>query len=234
MTASLTRPLTKHEFKERRLRVASADRIPGNYVRITVEGDDLDGFVSPGPTDHAKLGATVSESRFFTPILIDGQVAFDIHLHGSGPLSSWAETLPVGADVTLRGPRGSKGFPEGASHMVLVADSSALPPMGKWLSLIPDDVPVTAIIVDTDESYFGDCGRDFIVTTSDDVTSVVAGLDLDEDAYVWAAGEATSLIPLRRWLRDNRRRESFLVEGYWRRGTADHDHHAPLEGSDES
>ena len=235
MSASLTRVVTRHEMKERRLRVASAERLPGNYVRIDVEGDDLDGFVSTGPTDHAKLAVPGSDDggRFFTPIVGGGKVSFDIHLHGSGPLSTWAESAGVGAELTVRGPRGSKGLPEGASRLVLVADASALPPLSRWLDLAPSSVPVTAIVVDTDASYFGQTDRDFVVTTAEELVGVVAGLEFDEDTYVWAAGEATSLIPLRRWLRENRRRESFHVEGYWRRGVANHDHHAPLGGEDD-
>ncbi len=54
------------------------------------------------------------------------------------------------------------------------------------------------------------------------------------DTYVWAAGEATALIPIRRRLRRELGlgKEQVSVDGYWRRGAADFDHHAPLDPAD--
>ena len=50
----------------------------------------------------------------------------------------------------------------------------------------------------------------------------------DGDGFVWVAGEAVSVRPLRRYLRDELglARGSVDVDGYWRRGVAGHDHHA--------
>jgi NADPH-dependent ferric siderophore reductase len=64
--------------------------------------------------------------------------------------------------------------------------------------------------------------------------TVVRGLRLDASSYVRAAGEATSLIPVRRSLRreiglDKTRA---VVDGYWLRGTSNRDHHAPLDPAD--
>ncbi|MBN9613092.1 MAG: SIP domain-containing protein, partial [Actinobacteria bacterium] len=49
------------------------------------------------------------------------------------------------------------------------------------------------------------------------------------------AGEATALIPLRRHLRRERElpKAQVDVHGYWKRGTAGHDHHAPVDPSDD-
>lgn len=57
---------------------------------------------------------------------------------------------------------------------------------------------------------------------------------IGDDTYVWAAGEATSLIPIRRHLRREvgLGKEQVAVDGYWRRGAADFDHHAPLDPTD--
>ena len=57
---------------------------------------------------------------------------------------------------------------------------------------------------------------------------------ITDDTRVWAAGEATSLIPIRRYLR----RELSLaasrvkVDGYWKRGEAGRDHHLPIDPAD--
>jgi NADPH-dependent ferric siderophore reductase len=53
----------------------------------------------------------------------------------------------------------------------------------------------------------------------------------DEQAFAFLAGEATRLIPLRRLLREllPDGREQVSASGYWRRGVAGLDHHAPLD-----
>jgi NADPH-dependent ferric siderophore reductase len=57
---------------------------------------------------------------------------------------------------------------------------------------------------------------------------------IEPDAYVWAAGEATSLIPVRRYLRHELglSPEQLAVEGYWKRGVTNLDHHAPIDPTD--
>jgi NADPH-dependent ferric siderophore reductase len=53
----------------------------------------------------------------------------------------------------------------------------------------------------------------------------------DERAFAFLAGEATMLVPLRTLLRgllpDGR--DQVAASGYWRRGVAGLDHHAPLD-----
>jgi NADPH-dependent ferric siderophore reductase len=48
------------------------------------------------------------------------------------------------------------------------------------------------------------------------------------DGFVWVAGEAGALKPIRRYLRDELCLDSarFAVAGYWKRGVADHNHQA--------
>ncbi len=58
--------------------------------------------------------------------------------------------------------------------------------------------------------------------------------DVDADTFVWAAGEATALIPVRRWLKAEAGlpKENLSLHGYWKRGEAGLDHHAPLDPAD--
>ncbi|GAA3626140.1 hypothetical protein GCM10022419_134620 [Nonomuraea rosea] len=46
-----------------------------------------------------------------------------------------------------------------------------------------------------------------------------------ERVYVWLAGEAGQLKPLRRWVRDELGLDKgdYSVTGYWKRGVADYD-----------
>lgn len=59
-------------------------------------------------------------------------------------------------------------------------------------------------------------------------------LIVDEGTFVFAAGEAGRLVPLRRYLRRELGvpKEQLSVQGYWREGDSDFDHHAPLDPSD--
>src|SRR5699024_1423653 len=52
--------------------------------------------------------------------------------------------------------------------------------------------------------------------------------------FIWAAGESTSLIGVRRYLRRELGlpKQQVDVDGYWRKGVADADHHAPIDPDD--
>ena len=57
---------------------------------------------------------------------------------------------------------------------------------------------------------------------------------IDDDTFVFMAGEATTLAPLRRYLRRELGlpAEQVSASGYWKRGIVNLDHHAPLDPSD--
>ena len=61
-----------------------------------------------------------------------------------------------------------------------------------------------------------------------------ADYDIDTDTFVWAAGEADALVPVRRWLKHELGLppENRVLQGYWRRGDDRFDHHAPLDPAD--
>jgi NADPH-dependent ferric siderophore reductase len=57
---------------------------------------------------------------------------------------------------------------------------------------------------------------------------------IGEGTFVWAAGEAASLVPVRRHLRRTLGLSAAQaqVSGYWRRGVEAFDHHAPIDPFD--
>lgn len=165
-----------------------------------------------------------------------------------GPLAVWIENVVPGAMVSFIGPRGSKLVPEGYARAVLLADETALPSVARWLELLDPEVDVTVyaeVQGPGEESYLdgirpgaaihwlsrGEAAPGTSTVLADAVTSLG---EIDEDTFVWAAGEAGSLVPVRRRLR----RELGLpaaqveVQGYWRRGVGDFDHHEPIDPSD--
>ncbi|AZQ76621.1 siderophore-interacting protein [Flaviflexus ciconiae] len=239
-----TRVKVPRELRARDLSVRDAKRLPGGFVRVTLGGDELEGFESTGPSDHCKLFVPAADGemtgRHYTPLHVGGgEIAFDIVVHGDGPVSAWADSLPVGSPVRVGGPRSSLEFPVGASQLVLIGDASAFPPIRRWLAARPQTLPTTLILHGEGIEYFEDLdGVDVVRTpfdpSGDGIVKALSELELDGGTYVWAAGEAGTLIAARRWLRNESpvAREAVKVDGYWKQGLADRDHHAPIDPND--
>jgi len=162
----------RHELKMRKLNVSRVQNLTPHMVRVTVTGDDLEGFVSAAPDDHVKLffpvddgaintpnvgpdgpvypeGVTPSPARDYTPRRYDAarnELDIDFVLHGEGPASTWAEQVKVGDLIGVGGPRGSMVVPDDYDHYVLVGDETALPAIGRWLEEMPTTTPVTVLI----------------------------------------------------------------------------------------
>lgn len=228
------------------LKVFFADPLTGRLAVPTVTPDGI------RPPAEGRVVA-----RDYTPVnpTVDdrgGSLDLDFVLHGDdGPASAWADAARIGDTVTIAGPRGSKLVPEGWDRVLLGADETALPSVRRWLELLPPrtTVDVLAEVADAaDEAYLADLPglrpggvtvtwlhRDGAAPgTTTLLEQAVRASTIDADTFVWCGGEATSLVPLRRYLR----RELGLpkaqaeVAGYWRRGVADFDHHAPLDPGD--
>src|SRR5690625_1395424 len=231
-------------------------------VRITLEGD-MSEFTSAGPTDHVKVFFPGADGKLNAPWLNEeGRIQRDenleyisrdytplnwtsstldldfvIHSH-NGPASMWAQQASEGDQLVVGGPRGSREVPTGADWWVLIADASAVPALGRWFQQAPVGQRIKAFVFGSESL------ADYPLPQDADVEWVLGDfdpephlreLDLQEGTgYVWAAGEATSLIGLRRYLRRELEwpREQVDVDGYWRQGVGDADHHAPIDPED--
>jgi len=225
------------------VKVFFPDPVTGELVAPTPAGAGEDGIVRPeGPT----------HSRDFTPLRVtdtaDGVILdLDFYLHPSpGPASSWASRAQLGDELVVVGPRGSRGAPQGAARLVLVCDETALPSASRWAADVPVTTAIDLIAVTADG---GSWVADYVAATSGrgdvrlhlpapgDPGALAPALDavgVDAATYVFAAGEASTLIPLRRHLKRTLAlpAEQYAVNGYWKRGTAGFDHHAPIDPSD--
>ncbi|WP_405020639.1 siderophore-interacting protein [Kitasatospora sp. NBC_00070] len=168
------------------------------------------------------------------------ELDIDMVLHGTGIGSTWAEQAEPGMRLGVFGPRGSEEIDFVHDWYLLAAEETALPALARWIEMLPAGVKVIAFA----EVPGADDEQEFRTVTDLDLTwlhrgSAPAGsTDLLERAiraaelptglgFAWIAGEATTLKPIRRHLRGERGlgKEQVDVDGYWKRGVANHDHH---------
>ena len=221
---------------------------PTDHLKVFFPDPDTGILTVPevGPDGMRRGAEGVVISRDYTPRAVrPHELDLDIVVHGvDGPASAWAELADVGDELGIAGPRGSRLAPEGVERLLVVADETALPATGRWLELLPE-VPVTALfhIVDEGvESYFDPAAAERMdaewITHADGPAQLEESLRslgrIDEGTFVFLAGEADVLVPLRRYLRHELLlpAEQVSASGYWRRGIVNLDHHAPLDPSD--
>jgi NADPH-dependent ferric siderophore reductase len=161
-----------------------------------------------------------------------------------GPASAWAGSAEPGGELAVAGPRGSRLAPQDVDDVVLIADETALPAFSRWLELLPASAHITAVLDvydDEAEGYLTPQQRArasiewlYRADGPGQLLEAVRSLDLAPDAYVWAAGEASALIPVRRHLRHEAGLgpDRLDVQGYWKRGVVNRDHHEPLDPGD--
>lgn len=184
--------------------------------------------------------------RAFRPATAEAAPELDIDfvLHGTdAPASAWAASARAGDTLTVAGPRGSRPAPAGMSRVILGADETALPAVARWIEQLPAEVEICAFVElanDSDAVYLDPetVHRAHVIWLSKGTGALeraIRGLgELDESTFVWVAGEADALVSIRRYLR----RELGLpatqvkVDGYWKKGEAGRDHHAPIDPSD--
>lgn len=243
-------PLVRHEPVLRTLVVSNVTIPSPGFRRITVTGEELRGFSSLGAADHIKVVFDDDIRRDYTPRAFreasDGSEAeldIDFFVHGKGVASTWASTVALGDQARIGGPRTSRLVPTGAHRVILGADESSLPALARWIELLPDSLEIFGFVELDNASDAAYLDPDHVhkarivwLNKSDcALERALRGFGkIDEHTFVWVAGEATTLIPIRRYLR----RELLLppsqakIDGYWKIGEAGRDHHAPIDPSD--
>ncbi|TSD59264.1 siderophore-interacting protein [Variovorax sp. KBS0712] len=161
----------RHELRFRQLTVKTVQRVTPHLIRITLTGDALQGFTSPGFDDHAKLffpdvatgqltlptagpdGPVWPEGgrpamRDYTPRRHDPQantLEIDFALHDAGPATQWAEQAKPGDIVGVGGPRGSFIVPTEFDWHLLIGDDTALPAISRRLAELPAGARVVVL-----------------------------------------------------------------------------------------
>lgn len=222
------------------VRVFFPDPASGELVAPRAVGPGEDGIVRPEAPTFA---------RDFTPLHprtdATGRRGIDLDIlrHvDPGPAARWGETAAVGDRLVLVGPRGTRAATPNAPRVLCVVDGTSLPAASRWLAEVPAStrVAVLADVAPADLAWVDaylrqSADREFaLAAAGDDLAEAVRRTGVDDGTFVFAAGEATRLVPLRRHLR----RELALpaaqvaLSGYWERGTPAFDHHAPVDPED--
>lgn len=204
-------------------------------------GPGEDGIVKPDAQTFA---------RDFTPLNVRTDAStglpifdLDLFLHDDpGPASAWAAQAEVGDRLVVVGPRRSQSLPDGISRLLCIVDPSAMPAASRWIAEVPEgaDIEVVADVsyddLDWVEEYLRvSTGREVLVREPlGGLDQALLDSELSDDTFLFAAGDANRLIPLRRVIRDDLglARDQYVLSGYWRSGEANFDHHLPIDPDD--
>lgn len=168
-----------------------------------------------------------------------GTLVIDFVLHQHGPAGRWATDAQLGVALGVLGPRGSHVYPGNFDQYLIAGDETAVPAMARWLEELPlgARAAVLVSVASLAERPVLPQRRGATITFldrsvhSDGVlaaafATVVPG---PGRVFVWAAGEAGSLKPIRRHVREVLQLPPSHVDidGYWKLGVEGLDHHDP-------
>ena len=244
----------RHDLHRRRGAVAAVDDLSPRLRRVTIALDEGSAPVPHIPMavgDHVKLAFPHPETGQLEldgperPVLRDytiravpepGLVVIDFLLHGTGPGSSWASRAGVGSIVGVLGPRGSHMMPDDRPRYLVLADESAHPAAARWLEEAPVGAEVH-VVFETEDGGTANLperpGASVTIVAGTDgsgLVRVLTALSPEPGDLVWAAGEATAMVAVRRTAKSlGLGKDDVQVDGYWKRGVSGRDHHSPLE-----
>ena len=242
----------RHPLQARHLQVVRRTAVSPGFVRLTLAGPELAGFVSAGFDDHLKLilpqpgqerpslpslhdGRPVFPDprpvlRDYTPARYDaatGELDIEIALHDAGPATDWAASAAVGQWVGIAGPRGSMVVPTGFDWHWLLGDETALPAIARRLAELPASAVATVRIQlgnPADQRTLASAAQVDLQWVSA-LPAAVEALALPPGAgFVWAAGEHSDMAAVRRVVlaKPGVDPKRMRISAYWKRGAADH------------
>lgn len=170
--AAVARRLRREPPTFRRVEVSDKEPINSRMMRITLTGDDLDGFAVEEPAASVRVllprrgrdelimpewngneflfaDGTRPPIRTFTPSLTPSESrTCDIFvvLHGNGSAAEWARTSEIGSSAALSGPGRGYEIDREAPAYLIGGDESAIPAIGQVLDALPVDVPARVFI----------------------------------------------------------------------------------------
>ncbi len=155
------------------LQVKRSTWLSPRMVRVTLTGEQLDGFRSDAADDGARMffpadptdgswepqvvdNKVVFEDeskrppgREFTPRRHDAdlnELDFDFVVHGEGPAATWARNAAPGHFVGVSGPRRSRVVVGNVDWYLLAGDATALAALGRRIESLPAGTIIKAVI----------------------------------------------------------------------------------------
>lgn len=201
-----------------------------DHVKLLVPlvGTDRPPLPVQGP-DRLEWGGAGGRpvAKDYTPRRFDaaaGELDLDFVLHEGGFAAGWARRVRPGEPAWIVGPTRSLLLPEGIERLVLAADETGLPAVGRLLDEWPGGFTADVVIEVAVAEGIQDLPtpsdvRLHWVHGTDAWTAAVEALDWpDVPTFCWVAGESAASRRLRRHLADDRRvpRDCLDVTGYWR------------------
>lgn len=206
--------------------------------------------VSHESVSHETVSHEITVARDYTPSEFrplgassGPELDIDVVVHGlAGPATAWASRAVSGDALEIAGPRGSRLAPTGFTNALLLADPAGMPALRRWIRAFAGVLPVHAVLFGDDRRLVDHLDAEERLASTPqlalsgdyDLLDVVRSQDVTADTFVWAAGEAGALIPVRRLLTQEvgLPKANLSLHGYWKAGVAGLDHHAPLDPAD--
>lgn len=203
---------------------------PGRPVRETAEGAPR-----PAMRDFTVRGWDEARRELVLEFVLHGSAADG----SAGVASSWARNARVGDRLGVLGPRGNSVYPENYAWYLLAGDETALPALSRLVEELPEGARAHVVIEAADERE----KRTITERPGFEVTWAGRGnggagalanavravpLPKHDDWFAFAAGEVSAMKAVRDYLRleIGLPAQRVSVDGYWKRGVADLDHHA--------
>lgn len=165
------------------------------------------------------------------------RLTLDFVLHDHGVAGRWAQTAALGDPLGVLGPRGSHLYPGDFDNYLIAGDETALPAMARWIEELPSEARAEVFI---SVANLGErvalAQRPGINVTYLDRSAHGRAVLMEAvqnyarpagELFVWVAGEAAAIKPIRRHVREvlDIPAEHVDIDGYWKQGTAGLDHH---------
>lgn len=250
----------RHEFRARHVQLLAREKISPGFVRLTLGGPQLAGFVSAGFDDHTKLilpqagqdkpnlpqmidgkphiDGERPTMRDYTPLQYDAAantLQMDFAVHGEGPAVEWAQHAPLGQWLGLAGPRGSLVVPVDLDWHVLLGDETAVPAMERRLAELPASsrAIVRVQVANPADQRAWTSAAALDVQWVDSLAQAAAALEIPPGhGFIWAAGEHRAMAELRKLMlaKPGAHPKRMRIASYWKQGEAAH--HEELSASD--
>ena len=241
----------RHLFAARHVQLLAREAVSPGFVRITLGGPQLAGFVSAGFDDHVKfILPQAGQEKPNLPSLVDGRphidgerptmrdytplqfdaaaqtLTLDFAVHGTGPAVEWAMQAPLGQWCGLAGPRGSMVVAADLDWHVFFGDETAMPAIERRLAELPAGtraiVRVQVAQAADQRQWQSRAELDLAYVTS--LEQAAAQLDLPQgDGFVWGGGENSAMAAVRQQLlAKGANPKRMRISSYWKQGEVGH------------